>query len=70
MNLAIVTNDCFECGYALDGPRCPKCNPDVTVDRLWDALRKVACVTKPYTDAKVIVQLRRDDVAAALKSLD
>lgn len=41
----------------------------VTVDALWDALRKRCCATKPWTDAKCIVQLRRDDLAAAFKDL-
>lgn len=41
----------------------------VDVDQMWDSLRAVACITKPHTDAKTIVQLRREDVAAALARL-
>lgn len=43
--------------------------PVVTVDALWDALRKRCCATKPWSDAKAIVQLRREDLAAAFKDL-
>jgi hypothetical protein len=42
---------------------------DVSVDDLWDALREHCCATKPFTDAKVIVQLRRDDLAAAMGAI-
>jgi hypothetical protein len=37
------------------------------VDRLWDALRKRCCASKPYTKAKTIVMLRKADLAAVLK---
>lgn len=39
----------------------------MTVDELWDALREAACVTRPSSDAKRIVQLSKDDVKNALK---
>jgi hypothetical protein len=42
---------------------------DVSVDELWDALREHCCSTKPCTDAKAIVMLRRDDVMAALAAV-
>lgn len=35
-----------------------------TVDGLWDALRKQCCSSKPYTDAKAIVMVRRADIDA------
>ena len=41
----------------------------MSVDKLWDSLRAVACITKPHADAKTIVQLRRADVVAALDRL-
>lgn len=41
----------------------------ITVDDLWDALRRVACATRPHTDATCIVLLRRDDVAKALQMI-
>jgi|JI10StandDraft_1071094.scaffolds.fasta_scaffold1488305_3 hypothetical protein len=41
----------------------------VTTDELWDALRARCCATNPWSDAKVIVQLRRDDVATALAAI-
>ena len=41
----------------------------MTTDELWDALREVACSTKPPTDAKTIVQLKREHIAEALKLL-
>lgn len=40
-----------------------------TVDQLWDALRRGCCATKPHTDAKVIVMMRRDDLERALETL-
>ena len=39
----------------------------ITADELWDALRKQCCASG--LDAKTIVQVRKPDVAAALKSL-
>lgn len=41
----------------------------LSVDVLWDALRKVACSTNPSTDAKCIVMLRREHVAKAMRML-
>lgn len=41
----------------------------LTVDQLWDALRKQCCSTKPFTDAKSIVSVKRDDIVAVIKSL-
>lgn len=40
-----------------------------TVDQLWDALRQECCATKPHTDAKAIVLLRRDDLVRAIARL-
>lgn len=39
------------------------------VDALWDALRKRCCATKPWTNAKRIIQLEREDLAAAMKDV-
>lgn len=41
----------------------------MTVDELWDALRQECCSIKPYTDAKAIVMLRKEDIRKALKRL-
>lgn len=38
-------------------------------DYLWNALRDVACSTKPSSDAKTIVLLKREHVALALKKI-
>ena len=42
---------------------------DITTDELWDELRLRCCATKPHTDAKTIVMLRRDDLDVALRSV-
>lgn len=39
------------------------------VDAIWLELRRVACATNPCTDAKAIVMLRREHVAAAIARL-
>lgn len=39
-------------------------------DALWDALREQCCATKPPTDAKTVVMLRRGDLDAALSALE
>lgn len=42
---------------------------ECTVDELWDALREIACATKPFTDAKTIVMLRRHHIVETAKKL-
>lgn len=41
----------------------------LSADILWDVLREVACSTRPSTDAKCIVTLRRDHVVEAIRRL-
>lgn len=42
----------------------------LTADALWDVLRRVACSTKPYTDASCIVMLRKEHVAKVIALLE
>ena len=64
--MALLTFDCCGLPRVNKGP-CQNCAP-LTVDTFWDALRTVACLN-PLDKAKCIVQLRRDDVAKAIKIL-
>lgn len=41
----------------------------ITADTLWNALRQHCCSTKPPSDAKTIVMLRREHVKKAFDSL-
>jgi hypothetical protein len=41
----------------------------LTVDQLWNALRAFACSTHPWTDAKAVMMLRRQDVVEVIKGL-
>lgn len=45
-------------------------NLEELADLLWDNLRFVACITRPHTDAKTIVQLKRADVKKACQMLE
>lgn len=36
---------------------------------IWDELRKECCISKPYTDAKTIVQLHYSDVKNVMNKI-
>lgn len=43
---------------------------DDLVDEIWDALRAQCCATRPHTDAKAVILVRRPDIVAVVKVLE
>jgi hypothetical protein len=39
-------------------------------EQLWDALREVACASKPFSEATSIVMLKKHHVEKALEAID
>lgn len=62
-----IPDDALPRNFA-SGPR--EMNLEELADILWDNLRYVACATRPHTDAKTIVQLKREDVIRACRMLE
>ena len=62
----MVKISAFDSEHTGSTPVSPSNLPIDFVDQLWDALRHVCCASKPATDAKTIVMVRRTDIAAAI----